>query len=58
MKAVDVCYKAMQVFNLEYQKACIGAWEFLQKMVYERGDVKCHQIREFRTFCAHASDKR
>ncbi|KAJ8018615.1 hypothetical protein HOLleu_43305 [Holothuria leucospilota] len=58
MKAIDVCYKAMFVFNLEYQKACIGTWEFLQKIVYEhQGNVKCNQIREFRTFCACAIDK-
>ncbi|XP_063956644.1 uncharacterized protein LOC129255774 [Lytechinus pictus] len=51
MKAVDTCYKAVYVLDLEYQPQCCGAWEFLQTYIYEmKGAVKCSAIREFRIF--------
>lgn len=51
MKAVDTCFKAVYVLDLEYQPQCCGAWEFLQTYIYEmEGAVKCSAIREFRIF--------
>ena len=34
LAAVDVCFKAFYVFDINYPKACSPAWEFLQQTVY------------------------
>lgn len=33
--AVDVCFKAFYVFDVNYPKECSAAWEFLQQVVYQ-----------------------
>ncbi|RXG56726.1 hypothetical protein Avbf_15154 [Armadillidium vulgare] len=34
LAAVDLCFKAIQVFHLEYPVACINTWWFVQKGLY------------------------
>ena len=33
-KAVDLCFKIFQVFNMEYQSECKFPWLFLQRGLY------------------------
>ena len=34
IKAVDVCFKAFYVFDLQYPEKCSGVWEFISAIVY------------------------
>ena len=54
MKAVDLCFKATYVLDLEYQPACSGTWDFLQCVIYDmKGPTRCSAIHDFRAFAAH-----
>ena len=33
-EALDLAYKTCWVFELEYNKRCYNAWEFMQEVVY------------------------
>ncbi|KAF3859028.1 hypothetical protein F7725_021427, partial [Dissostichus mawsoni] len=33
--AVDLCFKAFFVFDINYTKQCLPTWEFIQQAVYE-----------------------
>lgn len=35
LQAMDVCFKAFFVFDIEYPKQCEHVWEFLQAVIYE-----------------------
>ena len=54
IKAVDVCFKAFYVFDLQYPEKCSGVWEFISAIVYDLAinKLKCHAIREFRAYCS------
>ncbi|XP_042601600.1 uncharacterized protein LOC122140765 isoform X2 [Cyprinus carpio] len=35
LQAIDVCFKAFFVFDIEYPKQCEHVWEFIQNVIYE-----------------------
>ncbi|XP_066528826.1 uncharacterized protein [Hoplias malabaricus] len=43
--AVDVCFKAFYVFDLQYPKQCAPVWQFLQTVVYELPGQESPAIR-------------
>ena len=55
LKAVDMCFKAHYVLNLEYQNQCRAIWQFLETLVFEIHKSKSKQelvtsVREFGAF--------
>lgn len=35
LQAIDVCFKAFFVFDVEYPKQCEHVWKFMQNVIYE-----------------------
>ena len=57
LKTVDLCFKVIYVFDVEYPKHCISTWEFLQKVMYGITDGKgksatAPAVRSFEHICA------
>ena len=38
LKAIDLCFKMIYVFDVEYAPQCYTTWEFVQKYVFEISD--------------------
>ncbi|PIK62656.1 hypothetical protein BSL78_00350 [Apostichopus japonicus] len=56
MKAIDVCFKAMYIFDIEYQPMCKIAWQFLQVVIYDFTEASItSSIRNLRAFIASDS---
>ncbi|XP_071831685.1 uncharacterized protein [Apostichopus japonicus] len=56
MKAIDVCFKAMYIFDIEYQPTCKIAWQFLQVVIYDFTEASItSSIRNLRAFIASDS---
>lgn len=50
LKAVDVCFKIIHVFNAEYPIKAINVWTFVQKYFYEidcKSDTKISSVASF-----------
>ena len=43
--AVDVCFKAFYVLDINYPKQCAAAWEFLQQVVFEIEGRESNQVK-------------
>lgn len=42
LKAVDICFKLMYIFNLEFSPYCRNVWQFLNEIFYKceyRGEI-------------------
>ncbi|XP_049333160.1 uncharacterized protein LOC111195806 isoform X2 [Astyanax mexicanus] len=48
--AVDVCFKAYYVFDINYPRQCSSVWEFLQTVVYELPGQESPSVRLLRAF--------
>ncbi|XP_066498456.1 uncharacterized protein [Hoplias malabaricus] len=48
--AVDICFKAFYVFDINFPPQCAPAWEFLQTVVYELPGQESPSIRLLRAF--------
>ncbi|XP_071831603.1 uncharacterized protein [Apostichopus japonicus] len=56
MKAIDLCFKAMYIFDIEYQPTCKIAWQFLQVVIYDFTEASItSSIRNLRAFIASDS---
>ncbi|KAJ8047919.1 hypothetical protein HOLleu_00038 [Holothuria leucospilota] len=53
MAAVDTCYKAYFVLDVQFQSLCHGVWDFIQNIVYEQPGLKCNTTPSFRAFRAY-----
>lgn len=51
LNAVDICYKAFQVFNAKYSVDCEQIWTFFQKYIYKRGTKFDKNIESVVFFC-------
>ncbi len=48
--AVDVCFKAFYIFDLNYPKQCAPTLEFPQKVIYETGGNESKPVKLLRFF--------
>lgn len=55
LEAVDVCFKAFFVFDIDYTKQGLPTWEFLQHVVYDIDGHESSSVKFLRTtvFSAH-----
>lgn len=44
LAAIDTCFKALYILDINYQRQCATSWEFLQKHVYGIKDGKGKEI--------------
>lgn len=42
LSAIDICFNAFQVLNLEYPKACLTFWTFIQNYLYKTAQFAKH----------------
>ncbi|ROI26629.1 hypothetical protein DPX16_21572 [Anabarilius grahami] len=49
LAAVDVCFKAFFVFDINYPKQCASTWEFLQHVLFQMEGKESSAIRFLRT---------
>ncbi|XP_058651083.1 uncharacterized protein LOC131551888 isoform X2 [Onychostoma macrolepis] len=50
LAAVDVCFKAFYVFDIDYPKQCSTVWQFLQTVVYGLSGDETPTMRVLRAF--------
>ncbi|XP_034089809.1 uncharacterized protein LOC117557924 [Gymnodraco acuticeps] len=50
--AVDLCFKAFFVFDLNYTKQCLPTWEFIQQAVYNIDGHESSNVKFMRTSIA------
>ncbi|KAF3833196.1 hypothetical protein F7725_026861 [Dissostichus mawsoni] len=50
--AVDLCFKAFFVFDINYTKQCLPTWEFIQQAVYEIDGHESSNVKFLRTSIA------
>lgn len=49
LEAVDLCFKAFFVFDVQYTKQCLPTWEFLQHAVYQIEGKESSSVKFLRT---------
>ncbi|KAJ8049893.1 hypothetical protein HOLleu_02837 [Holothuria leucospilota] len=53
LKAIDVCFKSVYIWDVEFQPSCKVAWQFLQNVIYEFLDPNIPScVRNMRAFIA------
>lgn len=49
LQAIDVCFKAFFVFDVEYPKQCEHVWKFMQNVIYEIPGGESKMVTFFKT---------
>jgi hypothetical protein len=50
LAALDVCFKAFYIFDINYPKQCSLVWQFLQTVVYGIAGEETPAVRVLRAF--------
>lgn len=49
LAAVDLCFKAFNIFDMNYPKQCASTWEFLQHVIFQMEGKESSAVRFLRT---------